>query len=71
MVTITLSLVIVFALGVIMLLPAFVLSTGCNKHLAERRGAREGPEKDKRPPRWQHVLNKGSARHDVSPSVRV
>src|ERR1700733_11564330 len=50
------------ALGVILLLAAFVLGTGRDKSIAERRQARKGPKEDKGPPRWQQALSKGSAR---------
>ncbi|HTA14963.1 MAG TPA: GAP family protein [Solirubrobacteraceae bacterium] len=50
------------ALGVIFLLAAFVLGTGRDKSIAERRQARKGPKEDKGPPRWQQALSKGSAR---------
>jgi hypothetical protein len=50
------------ALGVILLIAAFVLATGRDKRLAERRRARKGPKEDKGPPRWQKALSKGSAR---------
>jgi hypothetical protein len=50
------------ALGAIMLLAAFVLSTGRDKRIAERRQARKGPKQDKGPPRWQQALSKGTAR---------
>jgi hypothetical protein len=50
------------ALGAILLVAAFVLATGRDKSIAERRRARKGPKEDKGPPRWQQALNKGSAR---------
>jgi Sap, sulfolipid-1-addressing protein len=50
------------ALGAILLLAAFVLGTGRDKHIAERGRARNGPKEDKGPPRWQRALSKGSAR---------
>ena len=50
------------ALGAMMLLAAFVLSTGRDKRIAERRQARKGPKQDKGPPRWQQALSKGTAR---------
>jgi Sap, sulfolipid-1-addressing protein len=50
------------ALGVLLLTAAFVLGTGRDKRIAERRQARKGPKEDKGPPRWQQALSKGSAR---------
>ena len=50
------------ALGAILLLAAFVLGTGRDERIAERRQARKGPKQDKGPPRWQQALSKGSAR---------
>ena len=50
------------ALGVLLLTAAFVLGTGRDKRIAERRQARKGPKEDKGPPRWQQALGKGSAR---------
>ena len=50
------------ALGAIMLIAAFVLSTGRDAEIAERRRARKGPKEDKGPPRWQQALSKGSPR---------
>src|SRR5947209_5729473 len=48
-------------LGVIALTVAFVLGTGRDERLAERRRARKAA-KAKGPPRWQRALGKGSAR---------
>jgi hypothetical protein len=48
------------ALGGIVLVCAFVLGTGRDKRLAERR--KKGEKEDKGPPRWQRALSKGSAR---------
>ena len=50
------------ALGALLLVAAFVLQTGRDRRIAERRRARKGPKKDKGPPRWQRELSKGSAR---------
>jgi hypothetical protein len=50
------------ALGAVLLTAAFVLGTGRDKRIAERRQARKGPKEDKGPPRWQQALSKGSAR---------
>ena len=58
----TISPAVDLALGAIMLLGAFVLGTGRDKCIAERRRARKGPREDKGPPRWQQALSKGSAR---------
>ncbi len=41
---------------------AFVLATGRDKRIAQRRRARKGPKNDKNPPRWQQALRKGSPR---------
>jgi hypothetical protein len=58
----TISPAVDLALGAIMLLAAFVLVTGRDKPIAERRQKRKGPKQDKGPPRWQQALSKGSAR---------
>ncbi len=58
----TVSPAVDLALGAIMLLSAFVLSTGRDKRVAERLRARNGPKEDKGPPRWQRAISKGSAR---------
>jgi hypothetical protein len=58
----TLSPAVDLALGAILLLGAFVVATGRDKRIAERRRARKGPKEDKGPPRWQVALSKGSAR---------
>jgi hypothetical protein len=58
----TISPAVDLALGAILLLAAFVLGTGRDKRIAERRQARKGPKEDKGPPRWQQALSKGSAR---------
>jgi hypothetical protein len=50
------------ALGAVLLIAAFVLASGRDKRIAERRRARKGPQEDKGPPRWQQALSKGSAR---------
>lgn len=50
------------ALGAIALTIAFVLSTGRDKALRERRQARKAAKPDKEPPRWQRELSKGSPR---------
>jgi hypothetical protein len=50
------------ALGAVLLTAAFVLGTGRDKRIAERRQARRAPQEDKGPPRWQQALSKGSAR---------
>lgn len=56
----TLSPAVDIALGAILLLCAFVLGTGRDKRLAERR--KKGKKEDKGPPKWQQALSKGSAR---------
>jgi hypothetical protein len=58
----TISPAVDLALGAILLIGAFVLATGRDKRIAERRQARKGPKEDKGPPRWQQALSKGSAR---------
>jgi hypothetical protein len=58
----TISPAVDLALGAIMLAAAFVLGTGRNQRIAERRQARKRPKEDKGPPRWQRALSKGSAR---------
>ncbi len=50
-----------FALGGLALLVAFVLGSGRDRRLAERRRARKA-EREKGPPRWQQFLDRGSAR---------
>jgi hypothetical protein len=53
------------ALGVLALTIAFVLRTGRHERVKERRRARKAAKeagKDKKPPRWQRELSKGSAR---------
>jgi Sap, sulfolipid-1-addressing protein len=54
------------ALGVLALTIAFVVHTGRHEPLRERRRARkaakEAAKGEKRPPRWQRELSKGSAR---------
>jgi hypothetical protein len=46
-------------LGLIALVAAFVIGTGRSEHFAERRRTRK---EDKRAPRWQQALGKGSPR---------
>jgi hypothetical protein len=58
----TVSPAVDLALGAIMLIVAFVLGTGRDARIAERRRARKGPKEKKGPPRWQEALSKGSAR---------
>ena len=58
----TVSPAVDLALGAILLIAAFVLASGRDKRIAERRRARKGPQEDKGPPRWQKALSKGSAR---------
>ena len=58
----TISPAVDLALGAILLLAGFVLGTGRDKRIAERRQERKGPKEDKGPPRWQQALSKGSAR---------
>jgi hypothetical protein len=49
-------------LGVVALAISYVLYTGRHEGLKERRRARKAAKPDKRPPRWQRELSKGSAR---------
>lgn len=58
----TLSPAATLTLGVIFLTVAFVLWTGRDRGLAERRRARRAAKPDKGPPRWQRELSKGSPR---------
>jgi hypothetical protein len=58
----TVSPAVDLALGAILLVAAFVLASGRDKRIAERRRARKGPKEDKGPPRWQQALTKGSPR---------
>jgi hypothetical protein len=50
------------ALGVIALTIAFVLGTGRDHSVRERRRERKASKPDKGPPRWQRAIGKGSAR---------
>jgi hypothetical protein len=50
------------AIGTLFLVVAFVLGTGRDRRLAERRRARKAAKKPDGPPRWQQFLGKGSAR---------
>jgi hypothetical protein len=50
------------ALGCLALSVAFVLGTGRDRGLAERRRARKAEKEPQGPPRWQQALGKGSAR---------
>ncbi len=58
----TLSPAVDIGLGAIALAIAFVLYTGRQERLTERRRARKAAKPDKGPPRWQRELSKGSAR---------
>jgi hypothetical protein len=58
----TISPAVDLALGAILLIAAFVLASGRDKRIAERRRARKGAKEDKGPPRWQQALSKGSPR---------
>ena len=58
----TVSPAVDLALGAIMLIAAFVLGTGRDARITERRSARKGSKEEKGPPRWQTALSKGSAR---------
>jgi hypothetical protein len=50
------------ALGLLALIVAFVLGSGRDRRLAERRRARRGAKGPQGPPRWQRELGRGSAR---------
>jgi Sap, sulfolipid-1-addressing protein len=58
----TLSPSIDLALGGILLALAFVLATGRQERLAERRRAKKAEKGPSGPPRWQQYLGRGSAR---------
>jgi hypothetical protein len=58
----TLSPAVDLGLGAIALAVAFVLHTGREERLRERRRARKAAKPDKGPPRWQRELSKGSPR---------
>ena len=58
----TLSPAVDIGLGAIALAIAFVLQTGRDQRLRERRRERQEAKPDKGPPRWQRELSKGSAR---------
>jgi hypothetical protein len=58
----TLSPSIDLALGGIMLVAAFVLATGRQERLAERRRAKKAAKEPSGPPKWQQFLGRGSAR---------
>ncbi len=58
----TLSPAVDIALGGIALIAAGVVWSGRHERLAERRRTGKGAKPDKRPPRWQRELSKGSAR---------
>jgi hypothetical protein len=51
-----------FALGGIALVIAYVLSTGRDRELSERRQRRKADKEPSGPPRWQQFLERGSAR---------
>lgn len=50
------------ALGCLVLIIAYVLRSGRDKPLEERRRARKAAKGPQEPPRWQRTLNRGSAR---------
>jgi hypothetical protein len=50
------------ALGAIALIAAWILASGRHERRAERRRAQKEAKPDKRPPRWQQELRKGSPR---------
>jgi hypothetical protein len=50
------------AIGTLFLIVAFVLGTGRDRRLAERRRERKVAKGPQGPPRWQRELGKGSAR---------
>ncbi|MGH2925722.1 MAG: GAP family protein [Solirubrobacterales bacterium] len=51
-----------FTLGGIALVIAFVLATGRDQRLSERRRRRKAAKEPTGPPRWQRALGRGSAR---------
>lgn len=51
-----------FAVGCLFLLVAFVLGTGRDERLVERRRERKAAKGPTGPPRWQQALGRGSAR---------
>jgi hypothetical protein len=50
------------AIGAILLMLAFVLATGRQERLAERRRAKRAAKEPSGPPKWQQFLGRGSAR---------
>lgn len=58
----TLSPAVDIGLGAVAIAIAFVLSTGRDQGIKERRQARKAAKPDKGPPRWQRELSKGSPR---------
>jgi hypothetical protein len=50
------------ALGLLALVGAWVVWSGRQQRIRDRRQARKAAKPDKGPPRWQRELNKGSAR---------
>jgi hypothetical protein len=58
----TISPAVDIAVGAIALALAFVLHTGRQERLTERRRARKAAKPDTGPPRWQRELAKGSAK---------
>jgi Sap-like sulfolipid-1-addressing protein len=58
----TLSPAVDIGLGAIALAVSFVLYTGRDQRLRERRQERKAAKQDKGPPRWQRELSKGSPR---------
>lgn len=59
----TLSPSIDLALGGILLVLAFVLATGRQERLAERRRAKKAEKEPSGPPKWQQYMGQGSARN--------
>jgi len=58
----TLSPAVDIALGLLLLVLAWVLWSGRGERISERRRERKAEKPDKGPPRWQRELSKGSAR---------
>jgi hypothetical protein len=58
----TLNPTVDIAIGGLMLLIAYVLSSGRQERYVERRRERKAAKPDKGPPRWQRELSKGSPR---------
>ena len=58
----TINPVLDIALGVLVLIVAFVVGTGRDRRRRARRARKQAEKADKAPPKWQQVLSGGSAR---------